>query len=152
MSKRRREGDVVEIDLGEDLHAYARVLPNATFAFYDCIGKATKALEEILAAPILFKVPVMRRAVTSGRWRIIGSSPLSPELLEHPAFFIQDALNLAHFEISIGGKTRPASREECQGLERLAVWSANHIEDRLRDVHAGRPNKWVESLRIRNDR
>jgi hypothetical protein len=28
------------------------------------------------------------------------------------------------------------------------VWAAEHVEDRLRDHYAGRPNQWVESLRI----
>jgi len=35
------------------------------------------------------------------------------------------------------------------GLERAAVWGPSHVEDRLRDHYAGRKNKWVESLRIK---
>lgn len=29
----------------------------------------------------------------------------------------------------------------------VLVWSPEHVEDRLRDHFAGRPNKWEESLR-----
>ena len=48
-----------------------------------------------------------------------------------------------------GGVERTATQAECEGLERLAVWSALQIEDRLRDARAGRPNRWVEIVKIR---
>jgi hypothetical protein len=147
--QRRREGDVVKISLGEGLHSYARVLPHAVLAFYDCFTHEELPLDRILSCPVLFKVPVMDSAVKSGRWPVVGSAPLEPELLKPPAYFMQDALHPDRFSISVDGVERPATREEAHGLERLAGWSAEHIEDRLRDAHAGRPNKWVESLRLR---
>lgn len=36
----------------------------------------------------------------------------------------------------------PATRAQCAGLERTAVWDPEHLEDRLRDHRAGRPNRW----------
>lgn len=42
----------------------------------------------------------------------------------------------------------PALLEECENLEVAAVWDAHHVEDRLRDHFDGRPNEWVESMRL----
>jgi hypothetical protein len=47
------------------------------------------------------------------------------------------------------GQIRPATKKECIGLEREAAWDPTHVEDRIRDYYAGRKNKWVESLKIR---
>lgn len=43
-----------------------------------------------------------------------------------------------------------ATRAQCAGLERSAVWDAEHVEDRLRDRRAGRLNKWAESLALKD--
>lgn len=42
----------------------------------------------------------------------------------------------------------PASLQECENLEPAAAWDPGHVEDRLRDHFDGRPNEWVESLRL----
>jgi len=77
---------------------------------------------------------------------------LSPESRTEPFFYKQDAITgrlaLYHSTFASTNWERPASREECAGLEAAAVWEPEHVEDRLRDHFAGRPNKWVESLRI----
>ena len=97
--------------------------------------------------PILFYVAVMNRAIKEKRWTVEGHSPLE-EGLQSPPRFIQDALNKKKFEIYEHGRIRPATRQECLGLEREAVWEPEHVEDRIRDHYAGRPNKWVELLKI----
>lgn len=38
---------------------------------------------------------------------------------------------------------------EVEGLERLAVWDPEHVEDRIRDHYNGVQNIWVESLRLK---
>ncbi|MEI7895193.1 MAG: hypothetical protein WCI05_19005, partial [Myxococcales bacterium] len=47
------------------------------------------------------------------------------------------------------GTERPATREACVGLERAAVWSAEHVESRLSDQLAQRPNKWAEQAHLK---
>ena len=64
--QRRRVGDVLRIDLGAGFHTYARVLPEASFAFYDCRVGRDASLPEILASQILFQIAVMNHAVTTG--------------------------------------------------------------------------------------
>jgi hypothetical protein len=75
--------------------------------------------------------------------------PLEAGLREAPPMFIQDAIKRDQFFICHGAVRRPAARAECEGLERFAVWDPTQVEDRLRDHFAGRPNKWVESMKIR---
>lgn len=41
------------------------------------------------------------------------------------------------------------SAAECEGLECAAVWSPEHVEDRLRSHYAGVPCEWALSLRLK---
>jgi hypothetical protein len=147
--QRRVVGDVIKIDLGDGTHSYACVLPDATFAFYDSRGKAELPVEEIVGLPVLFQLSVMDHAITDGRWPVVGRLPLNSEVTNVRPRFIQDRLRPDKFSIYEAGTIRPASREECDGLESAAVWEPSHVEDRLRDHYAGRSNEWVESLRVK---
>jgi hypothetical protein len=125
-------------------------MKEATFGVYDAHVPDTQELS--IAAfdtvPILFFVAVMDHAVKKGRWKIIGN--ISPDLLsvEAPPKFIHDPLDRTRFSIYQNGQIRRATREECAGLERSAVWEPEHVEDRIRDHYAGRPNRWLESMKI----
>ncbi|HXN55908.1 MAG TPA: Imm26 family immunity protein [Myxococcales bacterium] len=146
----RTPGDVVRIHLAHDLYAYGRMLAQGVTAYYgrfDADGKCPP--DEVVRATVLFKVMTMSVAVTSGRWPVVGNLPLSGDLLQPAVFFRQDPLVAGSFFVSVGGVERTATQAECEGLERLAVWSALQIEDRLRDARAGRPNRWVEIVKIR---
>jgi hypothetical protein len=92
----------------------------------------------------------MKSAYNTGRWPKVGTAPIPEALRGRVARFMQDAITKRLSISQDGGVTsRPATLDECRKLERLAVWSAEHVEDRLRDHYAGVPNKWVESLRPR---
>jgi len=148
--QRRKVGDVIKIDLGSGFHTYARVLEYVLFAFYDRRVRKALPIERIVTLPLLFQVAVMRYAVTRGRWVIVGSAPLDESLLNPPPQFMQDIMDKTRFRIyENNGTIRPATKEECLGLECAAVWDPGHVEDRLRDHYAGRKNKWAESLRIK---
>ena len=73
------------------------------------------------------------------------------EELRLPLQFIQDELNPKNYQLydPNTGQISKASKEECIGLERAAVWEAEHVEDRLRDFYSGVQNKWVEQLKIK---
>ena len=149
-TQKRVVGDIVKIDLGDGSHNYARVLEEGQFAFYDGRINDEPTIDRIIALRVLFYASVMDYAVKKGRWRIVGNAPLDNLLKNPPPRFMQDALRKDVFRIyEKGGKIRPATKEECIGLERTAAWDPDHIEDRLRDHYAGRINKWVESLRIK---
>jgi Immunity protein 26 len=149
-NRKRIAGDIIRVDLGDGFHTYARVLEEALFAFYDARVADELAIDRIIALPILFKITVMDKAVTNGRWAVVGNTPLDDALLDLPPFFMQDILRKDPFSIyEKGGTIRPATKEECLGLERAAAWDATHVEDRLRDYYAKRKNKWLESLKIK---
>jgi hypothetical protein len=147
--QKRTVGDVVVIDLGDGFHTYARVLEEASFAFYDGRANEELTVDRIVTLPILFQVAVMDHAIKRRRWVVIGNAPLDDLLLNPPPRFIQDPIRKDRFRIYAKGQIRPATKEECIGLECAAVWEPTHVEDRLRDHYSGRQNKWVESLKIK---
>jgi hypothetical protein len=146
-SQKRRVGDIVKIPLGDTTHAYARVLPDASFAFYDSRGTEEMEIDRIVGLPVLFFAAVMKRAINSGRWKVVGHISRG-DGLRAPPQFIQDPLDKNRFRIYEDGQMRPATRQECLGLECAAVWEPEHVEGRLRDHYAGRKNETFERLRM----
>jgi hypothetical protein len=153
--QRRTAGQIVEVPLGEGRKAFARVLREPLLAFYDMSTgvRETPSLEEITVQKIAFTIPVMNHSVARGRWKVIGSLPLTTALTQNPSFWKQDpltgALSIYCEDLPPPGYERAATPAECRGLECAAVWDPEHVEDRLRDHFAGRPNAWLEGLRIR---
>jgi len=148
--QKRTVGSFVKIKLDDTYHTYARILCGAYFAFYDCRTKTDITdMKKIASCNILFINAVYNSAVTRNRWLKVGKLPLESELKTTPPEFIQDQIDPTKFFIYEHGKIRPATREECEGLECAAVWIPEHIEDRIRDHYAGVPNKWVEELKIK---
>jgi len=148
MAQRRREGAFVKILLGDGFHSYGRILKNPYCAFYDSLSREDLELDQIATRPILFIICVYRRVISSGRWPVIGHKPLEDNLKKPPLFCMQNRLNLHEISMYSVGQSIPSTYEDCKDLERLAVWGDEHVEGRLRDHYAGRPNKLVESLKI----
>ena len=140
-------GDVFRIDIEEGGYAYGRVVRGALINFYNFRSDRPASLQEVVSKPVLFQVPVMNRAAK--RWRVIGNVPLSLADATIKPRFMQDILDPTILKIYENGNVRAATRAECEGLEREAVWDPEHIEDRLSDYFSGKPNKWVDSLKLR---
>ena len=151
--KRRKDGQVVCIDLGLGKRSYARVLHRPLFAFYDkqFYSDECQDMDEIVKSPIAFKVWVMDYVFKDYRWPVVGWMDLEPSLKEQPRFWKQDEYS---GEISVYHRIpelaplyeRSSTFEEAEKLECAAVWDPEHVEDRLRDHFAGKPNKWVQQL------
>lgn len=148
--QQRTVGAIVRVPIDEEYHTYAQILEEADYAFYDARTNGVLSIAEIVTRPVLFVVAVYNHAVNKGHWLKVGKAPIQPSLEKPIPKFIQDAWDPTHLQIYERGQSRPATRAECEGLERCAVWAAEAVEERLRDHYAGRPNKWVESLRLRN--
>ena len=147
---RATEGSFIKVPFNEKFHTYARVIAEKSFAFYDARTNQELTIGEIKNKPVLFIVPVFLSVVNSGRWTKIGTLPLESHFQKNPPMFMQDILldpNILH--IYENAQMKPASRKECEGLERFAVWEAEHIESRLNDYYAGRPNVWVEHTKLK---
>ena len=94
---------------------------------------------------VLFRVWVHKSAWAQGRWRKTAKASLPADLQGEVPRFKQDPLS-GSLSIYLEGKERAATMFDCEGLERAAVWDPSHVEERLRDHLAGKPNKWVQSL------
>ncbi|MGH0346523.1 immunity 26/phosphotriesterase HocA family protein [Sinorhizobium meliloti] len=143
-----RQGDFLKIGMDDGTFCFARVLHEPYMAFYGLRSEDERPIDEVAQSKVLFKLAVMNRAVTSGRWRVIGNLPLEEELRQPVKSFRQDPIT-KKLSIYVNGADSPATPEACANLERAAVWDPEHVEDRLRDHFAGVPNKWVESLRFK---
>ncbi len=117
--------------------------------FFDTKDKIDPSIEEILSSKVLFRVASNDDAILDGRWIKVGKYELKEEFTKPVPKFIQNALNKEKFEIYLGGEIRSATRTECEGLDRCAVWAVNHIEDRIRDHYNNQSNVWVEQMRLK---
>lgn len=144
-------GAVLRIKLKDGSYAYGRKVYGANFAFYNLKTEAAiNDASQIVLAPIQFTVAVSAFPSTPG-WEQVGVVPLETDLLKPVFKFWQNVANFDDIQIvDTQGSRRPATRAEVQGLERYAVWAPEQVEDRLLDAFLGRPNKWLESLRLDN--
>ena len=153
MIKRQKTilGSVIKIDLLDGYHSYGRILKGSSYAIYDIRTKEELNPEDVIQSNILFIINVYKYGVTKGRWLKIATFPLEPELMILPLEFMQDMMDLNKFELydPNTGDIALATKEECTGLERAAVWEPEHVEERIRDHFLGRPNQWVEMLKMK---
>jgi hypothetical protein len=139
----------VRIALADDVFAYAQMLTQPEYAFFDLRDAGTTAASIVVTYPVLFRLWVARDAHSSGRWQKVGDAPLPPPLRLPVLRFNQDPLEPRSIKLGYQGDGVPVTADECEGYERAAVWSAVHVEDRIRDRFAGTPNAWVALLRPR---
>jgi hypothetical protein len=145
--QRRTVGSVIEIPV-DDFVVHAQILPETDIVVFDSKTLDNPSVKAILTRTVLFRVAANHDAILDGRWRKVGKGPLAPEHSKPVPRFIQDPLASEKFEIYLGGDIRPATRDDCAGLDRCAVWAVPHIEDRIRDHYAGKPNVWVEQMKL----
>jgi hypothetical protein len=107
-------------------------------------------VEQIVGSPVLFVVAVDRDAYRSGRWQRVGWVPPLAAAVAIPEFFRQDSFDPRQCQVVDHlGRERAATPEECVGLERDAVWAAEHIEERVRDHYQNGPNAHLEVMKLR---
>ena len=155
---RIKPGLVVAVSLQDGRTAFGRLLVEPLVEFFDFVSESESSplpVDELRMKSILFRINVMNAAVTEKRWPIIGAIPLTAQEISRPErFFKQDPLS-GRLTVSIqtgdssSEREMPATPDDCYGLERDAVWSATHVEDRLVDHFNGVSNKWVESLKLK---
>jgi hypothetical protein len=143
-------GDIVSVDLDRDWHTYARILARPTkIAFYDHrVRTPDKNLVAIVKAPVLFVLAVNDR-VKKGCWPKIGHLPLEIAPVPIPDQFMQDVGTGVCEIVDEAFNSRAAMPEECVGLERVAVWDPVHVEERIRDHYAGRPNAQADNMKVK---
>ena len=148
---RRRPGNVIAVPLGDGRVAFGLDLTSPLIAFFDLCAKEGEEpeVEEIVRKTVAFRIWVAHQPIKDGSWPVIGHVEVPESLSEPPWFFKQDAVSNKLSVTHWGDVEHPATPEQVKKLERAAVWSANHVVDRLRDHCDRKPNKWVESLRYK---
>jgi Domain of unknown function (DUF4259)/Immunity protein 26 len=143
-------GAVLRVDLDSQWHTYARILArNPMIAFYNCrVSVPEEDLLAIVMRPVLFVLAVGGRA-SKGHWPKIGDVPLETAPIPISDQFMQDIVSGTCEIVDEVFNRRPARPEECIALERAAVWEPAHVEERLRDHYAGRPNAHLAYMKVR---
>jgi hypothetical protein len=142
-------GALFRISAGQEF-AYALMLAESPYIAFYPAHTSFEADGEPTSQP-LFVVAVTREAYSTGKWgkpvRILSPGKVIPI----PRFFWQNVTSKGACRIldPAAHRTFTASPDECIGLEREAVWDDVHIESRIIDAYAGRPNIWAESLKVR---
>jgi hypothetical protein len=148
---RRRVGDVVAIPLDKrKRRGFGLVLDGALIAFFDLQAQAGEepSLEEIVRAPVAFKLWVMNEPIAKGHWPVIGRvDPIPAKLAEHPWFVLEDQLTGELSLTKTGAEEVAPKPGQIDELEMAAVWERGHIVERLCDHFAGRPNSTALALR-----
>lgn len=143
-------GGVLTVPLREAGHAYAvmtRKFPYVAFYQRNAFSKRGSSPQ----LPPLFVVAVERSVYSHGGWGGVLWRFDEKDWPEIPEFFRQDVAQKEKCAIvDADGVSRDASPDECEGLERSAVWGVDHVQGRLDDQLAGRTNVMLESLRLRS--
>lgn len=84
--------------------------------------------------------------IKHGLWSLVGQMDITEEMSNIPDRFIQDMVDKTKFFIYRKGEMIVATKDECIGLERAAVWSSEQIESRIRDMVMGVENRWVAEM------
>jgi hypothetical protein len=122
---------VCSVPIDETYHTYGRMINRSVYAFYDFkTDSETVDLDSIEGSAVLFKLMVIKDAVTKGYWGKIGIKEL-PEDLKEPVPFFKQEVGLPN-DCSIifveGSNIKKVSPEDCVGLERFADWEHDHVE------------------------
>lgn len=122
-------GDVVQIPLPDGRYAYGRVLRDASLGVYRATAAAPS--KPPTGTNYLFVVGVYEDVLASGKWPVVDHAPFQhPKEEWPPAYSVKDPIT-GRMSLYHKGQMRPASEDECRGLEPATVWDAHHIVERI---------------------
>jgi Immunity protein 26 len=145
-NNRWQAGAVIRKKLSDGSFYYACLLEFPWVAFYHHRSRLPEDdLVAITKRPVIFTIAAHKDLLAKDQWQTIGHVPVDGSLQPPAAQAIWDDPDNCQI-IDAEGDMRPATPEECAGLEPAAVWEPEHIDDRLRDAFAGRPNRWLDEM------
>jgi hypothetical protein len=122
-------GDIFEIRLPDDRFAYGKVFRDASIGVYEKIFSSPA--EPPINSSFAFIVGLYDDILKSGMWPIVSHEPFgSVEAEWPPPACIKDVIS-GGYSIYHKGEIRASTAEECVGLEKAAVWDADHVIDRI---------------------
>ncbi len=139
-------GRVYAIPLKDGSYAFAQICEGKDFAFFDFKTFEIPSLDRIVQSKIAFRIPIGDSVPSDGHWQSLGVAPLDVKLAL-PERYLHRPVGSEQVYIHVAGLSTLASLEQVKDLEVLAVWFLPHVEERLEDFFAGRPNQIALNLR-----
>ncbi len=140
-----KTGDVIAIPLPDGRLAFGLQMDDVT-AIYSKIGN------NINEAPLghrkfLFATGVYRDALSSTEWIKVAKDAVTQEEIDFAKIsYLKDAMS-GGYTLSSEDDAHlngiPSTRDECYGLEPVAVWDSHHIVDRIMDTLAAKKSDWL---------
>lgn len=149
MSENFESGKVVEIKLENGKFGYGLVIDDPLVAFSELTFDKRPSDFEQLFRGSSFMIWVMRNALGKSGWTKVCTIELGNVGLTRPRFYKFDLIS-KQFSIYFDGKEEPAVQDDCLNLECAAVWSREHVEERLLAISEGRECVWTRSLSAKN--
>lgn len=141
-----KTGDVIAIPLPDGRFAFGLKI-GSDVAVYSTVSDSIKG------APIghrkfLFATGVYTDVLSSMAWPKVGKDPVSDEEIEFASLgciydCIADKYDL--YSDFFEGYTKPATKEQCFGLEPVAAWDKNSIVDRIVCSLKNQKTEWLNS-------
>ena len=137
-------GMVYEINLGGGHKAYGIVAVGGDVGFVNLTSEYRPSMSVIKDAEVALRVYVTPDVFDPTGWEFIGEIELPLELKSHGKYRRQPVGSNNIF-LDYNGHSEPITAEEASRLEVAAAWHKHHIEERLKDHFAGRPNHIKEN-------
>lgn len=130
--------------------AYGKVVDLPLMAFYAARTERIADVTKLQSERFALRIWVMKYSIGKKGWPLIGCLPVSTDESAKQWFFKKDRISgrITKYQGSSSPEI-PATVAECAGLECAAVWDPVHVESRLCDELAGKPNNIVESLKAK---
>jgi len=145
----KKPGDIFKIPLNDGSHAYAQWLSDDTARIFKAACKTDVEIDEIIKLPVAFRVCVYKDTPGRYGWVKIGKASIPNEYSEPQRYATKE---IGTGELSIWDMAKdkeiPATRDDVQGLETLAVWAHPHIVERLEAELDGRESKYLKSISV----
>lgn len=133
MGQRRKLGNIYAIPLPNGEYAYGREYKESSLAISKF--RSNEIINNPNFSEIEFFVGVYNDILTCGKWPKVCNYPFENENdAWRPPTYIYDQVNPENYEIYYKGEIRKASKTECLGLERCAIWDSNHVIDRIMGI------------------
>lgn len=127
MARRRKIGDVYAIPLPNGTYAFGRVLLESSVAFYKHRGQNTNDLPPTED----YEFTVCCYKDCFNEWTFVENRPFTNEDEARPPLYQMKDIGTENYKIYDYGNIRPATKEECEGLEVCAIWAHIHLVKRL---------------------
>ncbi|RAJ77246.1 immunity protein 26 of polymorphic toxin system [Chitinophaga dinghuensis] len=151
MKKKDHIGEVFRIPVEGKVHAYARVIRKLIFDVYAFFTEEEINIANLLERPVAFTIGLHVDVFKKSDWEVIGCVSLSEEETRRKiVFFRQGVLNLNDcWLVDLEGRETKVGPQDCIGVERLAVWDYEHVEERLRNLYMNKKDLMVEHMKVK---